>query len=100
MRPLKLLVIAKPNSRYLQVLEQLPDETTISVGDTPEAFEAAALEADAVLNGMSGGQTLRSIWPSLRKIRWIHSLSAGVENVLFPELIASPTPITNSRGVF
>jgi phosphoglycerate dehydrogenase-like enzyme len=33
-------------------------------------------------------------------VRWVHSLSAGVEKVLFPEFIASDVPLTNARGVF
>ena len=30
----------------------------------------------------------------------MHSRSAGLDNVLFPELIASDVPLTNGRGVF
>jgi phosphoglycerate dehydrogenase-like enzyme len=33
-------------------------------------------------------------------VQWVHSLSAGVENTLFPELVESPVPVTNARGVF
>ena len=33
-------------------------------------------------------------------MKWIHALSAGVEKVLSPELIACPAPLTNGRGVF
>ena len=33
-------------------------------------------------------------------MKWIHALSAGVEKVLSPELIESPVPLTNGRGVF
>ena len=100
MRPLKLIVISKPNARHLSVLEQLPDDTTITAGETPEAFDSAVDEADIVLNGMGTGQTLHVLWPKLRQVRWVHSLSAGVEQTLFPELIESPVPVTNARGVF
>ena len=34
------------------------------------------------------------------KVRWVHSRSAGLDNVLFPELVESPVPLTNGRGVF
>jgi len=34
------------------------------------------------------------------RVRWLHSASAGVENVLFPALIESKVPVTNSRGLF
>ena len=30
----------------------------------------------------------------------MHTLSAGVEHVLFPEIVHSPVPLTNGRGVF
>jgi phosphoglycerate dehydrogenase-like enzyme len=33
-----------------------------------------------------------------RRLRWIHSPAAGVGNMLFPEMVASPVAITNSRG--
>ena len=33
-------------------------------------------------------------------MRWVHSLSAGVEKMLFPALIESDVPVTNARGVF
>ncbi len=100
MQPLKLLVISNPNAQHLSVLQELPGSTTITVGLAPEAFEKAASEADVLLNGMAIKDTLQAIWPQCKKVRWVHSLSAGVENVLFPALIESPVPLTNARGVF
>ncbi|MEP6534328.1 MAG: D-2-hydroxyacid dehydrogenase [Bryobacteraceae bacterium] len=100
MRPVNLLVISPPNAKHLSVLEKLPDSTTITVGRHADAFESAAPEADVILNGLGNGDTLKQIWNSARKVQWVHSLSAGVEKTLFPELIASPVPITNARGVF
>ena len=100
MRPLKLLVITPPNARHLSLLEKLPDSTTITVGRHPDAFVAAAPEADVILNGMGVGDTLKQIWSSAPKVQWVHSLSAGLESTLFPELIESPVPMTNARGVF
>jgi phosphoglycerate dehydrogenase-like enzyme len=40
------------------------------------------------------------IFPHAERVRWVHALSAGVEKILFPELIESPVPLTNARGVF
>ena len=33
-------------------------------------------------------------------VRWVHTASAGVDRVTFPELLASAATLTNSRGVF
>jgi phosphoglycerate dehydrogenase-like enzyme len=37
---------------------------------------------------------------SSRKVRWVHSRSAGLDSILFPELVQSPVPLTNGTGVF
>lgn len=34
------------------------------------------------------------------QVRWVHSKAAGLDTVLFPELVESPVPLTNGRGVF
>ena len=34
------------------------------------------------------------------RVQWVHSRSAGLDNVLFPELVESPVPLTNGSGVF
>lgn len=43
---------------------------------------------------------LRSHWSSAARLAWIHTATAGVDNVLFPELAHSPVLLTNSRGIF
>src|SRR5215210_5398614 len=32
-------------------------------------------------------------------LRWVHLSSAGVEQALFPEMVAHPALLTNARGV-
>jgi len=39
-------------------------------------------------------------WPHADRLRWIHIASAGVDRLLFPELVDSSVVLTNSRGVF
>jgi phosphoglycerate dehydrogenase-like enzyme len=56
--------------------------------------------ADIILNAMFTGDLLRLTFPLASKVQWVHSLSAGVEHVMFPELLHSPVPLTNGRGVF
>ena len=33
-------------------------------------------------------------------MRWVHSRSAGLDKILFPELVESAVPVTNGSGVF
>ena len=48
----------------------------------------------------SRGEVLRSLWARCPRVRWVHSRSAGLDGVLFPEMIDSPVPMTNGSGVF
>jgi len=95
-----LLVVAKPNAQYLRLLDRLPPETNLVVGNTPELFDERAPQADVLLNCMSPLAVFRAVFLKAPNLRWVHSLSAGVENSLFPELVASPVPLTNARGAF
>jgi len=84
----------------LKLLDQLPPETNLAVGNTPEAFERLAEEADVILSWSASGKLLREVFRIAPCVRWVHSRSAGLDTVLFPELVASSVPLTNGRGVF
>jgi phosphoglycerate dehydrogenase-like enzyme len=96
-----LIVIAPPAERSLALLDRLPGETRIIAGDTVERFQDAPVEeAGVVLTTGPLSGLLRPLWPRFRNVKWIHSLSAGLDNTLFPELVESSIPLTNSRGVY
>lgn len=42
---------------------------------------------------------LARYWPQASKLRWVHASSAGVDAVLFDELVDSDVVVTNTRGV-
>jgi phosphoglycerate dehydrogenase-like enzyme len=84
----------------LKLLEQLPPETNLAVGNSVEAFERLAQDADVILAWSSAGKLLREVFRMAPCVKWVHSRSAGLDTVLFPELVASPVPLTNGRGVF
>ena len=100
MKPVTLLVLSKPTARHLDSLARLPDSTRIVVADNAAMFAAAAPEAQVLMNGMMPKALFQEVFLQCRNLAWVHSLSAGLETLLFPELIASPLPMTNSRGVF
>jgi phosphoglycerate dehydrogenase-like enzyme len=84
----------------LKLLEKLPPDTNIAVGKSVEAFERLASDADVILSWSASGKLLREVFGISPNVRWVHSRSAGLDTVLFPELIESPVPLTNGRGVF
>jgi phosphoglycerate dehydrogenase-like enzyme len=97
---LTLLVLADPSASWLKLLEKLgPDIHVIVSNDVTKVRESAA-QADVIVNGTSNPPLLSAAIPSARRAKWIHSLWTGVDNVLCPEVLASPLPLTNGRGVF
>jgi phosphoglycerate dehydrogenase-like enzyme len=101
MSVITLLVTADPETPYLKALERLPSDTRIIASADPAKLAAAAPEADVILNGeFKDPRLFQTTFPLATRLRWAHNLSAGVEHVLSPEIIASPVPLTNGRGVF
>jgi phosphoglycerate dehydrogenase-like enzyme len=100
MDPIRLLVISDPTASNLRLLEKLPEPVEVRVGNDVEFLKTHAPDADVILNGSHHGELLHQVLPCARQVKWIHVLSAGVDKILFPELIESPVPVTNGRGVF
>jgi phosphoglycerate dehydrogenase-like enzyme len=95
-----VLVLANPTDRELKLLDELPRETSLAVGDSPEAFARAASEATVILNWSGSGELLRQVFAMCPRVQWVHARSAGLDGVLFPELVESRVPVTNGSGVF
>jgi phosphoglycerate dehydrogenase-like enzyme len=95
-----VLVLSNPTEPQLGMLEQLPPETGIAVGNCTEAFERAASAADVIFNWSLAGDLLREVFQMCPRVQWVHTRSAGLDNILFPELIESAVPLTNGTGVF
>ncbi|HWY47808.1 MAG TPA: D-2-hydroxyacid dehydrogenase [Bryobacteraceae bacterium] len=100
MDPIRLLVISDPTASNLRLLEKLPEPVEVRVGNDVEFLKTHAPAADVILNGSHHGELLHQVLPCARHVKWIHVLSAGVDKILFPELIDSLVPVTNGRGVF
>jgi phosphoglycerate dehydrogenase-like enzyme len=100
MAPLKLLVLSNPAAEQLRLLDPLKESVEILAGNDPEFAKEHAAGADVIFTGSSEGDLLRLIFPLAKNVRWVHSMSAGVEKILFPELVESPVPLTNGKGAF
>jgi phosphoglycerate dehydrogenase-like enzyme len=95
-----VLVLADPAEPQLAMLADLPEKTGIAVGNSAEAFARAAPGASVIFNWSGSRALLREVFAMAPKVRWVHSRSAGLDSLLFPELVESPVPLTNGTGVF
>ena len=96
-----MVVISPPDHRALRHLAPLEDVAEISVSADLDELTKLLPAAEVVVFGLAHKPLdLAAAWKHARSVRWAHSLSAGVEGILFPALIRSSVPLTNARGVF
>jgi phosphoglycerate dehydrogenase-like enzyme len=101
MSKIKTLVLCPANAYFLPILDAVRDRSELFIGNDWEFLSAHVSDAEVIVSGLFGkGPHLRDLWPQAKQVRWVHSLSAGVEHLLFPELIESEVPVTNAKGVF
>jgi phosphoglycerate dehydrogenase-like enzyme len=56
--------------------------------------------ADALFLWDFFSEAVRDVWDQADSLRWIHVAAAGVDRLLFDELIESDVVVTNARGTF
>ncbi|HEY6263362.1 MAG TPA: D-2-hydroxyacid dehydrogenase [Candidatus Acidoferrum sp.] len=95
-----ILVLADPAAPQLGILRNSLAGVKIVAGNSAEAFEQAALDATVLFNWSGSLPLFRKVFGMCPNLRWVHSLSAGLDKALFPELLQSPVPLTNGSGVF
>lgn len=81
----------------LHVVEAVAD---VAAADTAEELAREIEGAGIVLAWRVDGSLLASAWPKATDLRWVQTASAGVDRLLFPELVASDVVLTNAAGVF
>lgn len=97
----KVLVVCPANHYLLRNFEPLKEQAELFVASSADEVAGKATEAEAIVYvPMHRVPPMASIWPRMKQVRWIHSLAAGVEKVLIPEIVRGPVVVTNARGVF
>lgn len=92
---MRLVAIASPQFAPLAML----GEPYLASDDVTQLREAVG-DAEILLIAPRAASLLREVFGDAKRVRWIHTLAAGVDTLLFPELVASDVTVTNARGVF
>ena len=100
MGPKSLLVLGKPGTPHLKPLERLASEAALLFASDDALLAELGPEAEVMFCDIGQGAQLARVWDRLERLRWVHSISAGVDHLLFPALVASPVTLTNGRGAF
>ena len=80
-------------------LADLRREAEVRITDAA-GLPAALAGADILYLWDFFADGLRQAWPAAGSLRWIHVPAAGVDKLMFPELVASGVVLTNARGIF
>lgn len=97
---LTILVLASPDDTSLGRLDALPPGVRTVMGQQPEDFGEALGVAEVIFHCSGGRKRLQPLLARAPRVRWVHSRSAGVENILFPALVEAPVAVTNARGAY
>ncbi len=100
MDPIALLIVTNPKEAPPPLLDRMPDYARPTMGVNAEDFGAAVENADVIYSWGAKRETMEKLFAGAKKLKWIHSRSAGLDSLLFPALVESPIPLTNGRGVF
>lgn len=95
-----VLLLTAPGDTNIPLLAELRQRAPIVIGASGREFSKASADAEVVLNWSGSLRLLREVFLLCRRLRWIHSRAAGLEQTLFPELINSDVILTNASGVF
>jgi phosphoglycerate dehydrogenase-like enzyme len=95
-----ILVLADPNEPRIAKLSERLAGANVVVGKSADVFRAAAPHATVLLNWSGSLPLFKAVFAMCPNLKWVHSRSVGLEKTLFPEIIASPVPLTNGVGVF
>ena len=97
---LTVLALAQPDDASLSRLAALPLGVRVVRGQEPADFGDALATAEVIFHCAGGRKRLEPLLAQAPRVRWVHSRSAGVENILFPALADSPVVVTNARGAY
>jgi phosphoglycerate dehydrogenase-like enzyme len=89
-----VIVLAAVEDPQFSMLENLPHVVCT------DASACADQDATVVLNWSATRELLRPVLQMCPMVRWVHSRSAGLDDVLFPELVENDVILTNGSGVF
>lgn len=81
-------------------LDRARARATVNLATDPDSLARHLPTTDILLVTDFRTDALAQNWHRADKLQWIHATSAGVDQILFPQLRASDVTVTNARGFF
>lgn len=94
---MKLVVVNKLSDEKIKELEEAVPGSVVEAYKSPKEALPHVSDADAI--ALWGFQDVEPLLKAAPNVRWVHSLSDGVEKLLTPSMMERPITLTNSHGV-
>lgn len=99
MAPVTVVVHAIPERSWCEPLEDLAPDVAVRFADSVDELRLALRGADVLFGFDFRGTQLPVVW-SEADLEWIQWAGAGVDGLLFPELVSSGVTVTNAAGIY
>lgn len=96
MSAINILVVHRIKERHIELLKSTMENVNVTVCQYGQIGQYIA-DTDILI--IWGSMDISEYLPQASRLRWIHALSSGVENLLSPALRDSPIILTNSKGI-
>ncbi len=100
MDDLTIIVLGDPAEPALQPVKTIGPGVTVTIAKTADELGDALKTARVLFNWSGRRAEIKEALRRAPKLEWLHARYAGLDALLFPELIAHPIPLTNGRGTF
>lgn len=98
MKTLKITMMAENAAKYRDRLLNMVSGVDILACEDEETAIAQGLDSEVL--ALWGSNFPERFFARAENLKWIHSLSAGVEGLIHPAWQSSPVVMTNARGVY
>jgi phosphoglycerate dehydrogenase-like enzyme len=100
MDQITVVVLGDPAEPTLKKLNDLGAQANLRIAKTADELGDSLAEARVLFNWSGPKAEIKKVLERAPKLEWIHARYAGLDALLFPELIQSSVPLTNGRGTF
>jgi phosphoglycerate dehydrogenase-like enzyme len=97
---MKIVILGADGSSDVPGIEAIAGTDELAFAPDADALAAALPGSEVLLGWNFRGGELQKCWSKVDGLRWIQWCGAGVDAMLFPDLVASDVVLTNARGVF
>jgi phosphoglycerate dehydrogenase-like enzyme len=100
MSDITVVVLGDKAEPTLKKLDEIGPGVKVYIAKTADELGPALADARVLFNWSGTRAEIKRVLETAPKLEWIHARYAGLDGLLFPELIEHHVPLTNGRGTF